>query len=387
MSSLLTRDQMPDWLKSTYRTLDRSEKEILAVHNSVAVIEKKTAELTRALRGEAAVLRAEEEAEKEKQRVAEEEADELILQRWPALRHRKRVYQALVECCREQLSHGSKISHAARNAASGESRTPSASSAAAAAAAAANASAQASPLTDISLTYGEVGSFVSFSELLREVVTLSPLNLIPRDGSATFSDIGCGNGKGLAYAALLPLKGVGEGHIVDDFPRKLGVGEEGASASRRKTSTSSWSIKPFFSLVHGVEILPELAEAASRVGTEIRALAQEGESRSLEEETDERGEDNQGISPFEAAAVRVEVGSLEDNAATSRVDDERRRNDLRHERGGGGAGVHKTTGWAAANVVWACSLCFSDELLERVISLAAQVRKGPSPFRGTRLAA
>ena len=65
MSSLLTRDQMPDWLKSTYRTLDRSEKEILAAHNSVAAIEKKSAELTRALRGEAAVLRAEEEAEKE----------------------------------------------------------------------------------------------------------------------------------------------------------------------------------------------------------------------------------------------------------------------------------------------------------------------------------
>ena len=30
-------------------------------------------------------------------------------------------------------------------------------------------------------------------------------------------------------------------------------------------------------------------------------------------------------------------------------------------------------GWADADVVWACSLCFSDELLASVVTLAAQV--------------
>jgi len=85
-----------------------------------------------------------------------------------------------------------------------------------------------------SLNYGELSNFCAFMGLLWNVLQVG--SGIPRDGSATFADLGCGTGRVLLAAALLPC---------DRSPHPL---------------------CPFFANCFGVELLPGLAKAATAAG-------------------------------------------------------------------------------------------------------------------------
>ena len=146
-----------------------------------------------------------------------------------------------------------------------------------------------------------------------------PTACIPSNGSATFADIGCGSGRALAAAALLPLILSTDDGDVDDND---GVhDDDNAEAS-------------FFTQCFGVEILAPLADAAVAAGEKLVALGEV-----IDDDTN-----NMDNVARRAGRMLVECGKLEDSVES----------------------------WAGCDVVYAASTCFSKALLGAVIENAAQ---------------
>jgi SAM-dependent methyltransferase len=166
----------------------------------------------------------------------------------------------------------------------------------------------------------QVESVVLFWVLLRDVLLrMMPSARIPYDGTATFADIGCGSGRALVAAALLPFilsadDGNDDGNDDED-------NAESAEAS-------------FFAQCYGVEILAPLAEAAVTAGEKLAAMGEViDDGMNYVDNVARRG-----------GKLLVECGKLEESIES----------------------------WAGCDVVYAASTCFSKALLGAVIENAAQ---------------
>ena len=115
---------------------------------------------------------------------------------------------------------------------------------------------------------------------------------VPIDGSATFADLGCANGRALATTALLPLE-----------------------LNRGNNSNAVF----FGGGCFGVELLPSLAEAAVAAGEQLKELYPES-------------------GPWMAICGRIEETASD---------------------------------WGKCDVVYACSTCYSNDLLHEIICAAA----------------
>ena len=230
---------------------------------------------------------------------------------WDALAPRAHCWFALLSAC-PQLGQGTPISHRDRphgRAALADRAT----GAAGVAADAADAGAVDTDAgADTSLTYGEVRSFGGFANLLRDVLESVPVARA-RAGRATFADLGCGTGRALVAAALLP-----------------------------RALSGACGDDAFFSQCVGLELLPGLCEAAKSAGRALRELA-EGAGAAA----GDAGERAATVSAVARCAGAIEVIECDvlDAAAVAR--------------------------WAKADVVYAASTCFSPSLLRGIVERAA----------------
>jgi len=189
-----------------------------------------------------------------------------------------------------------------------------------------------------SLTYGEVESYIEFSKLLRDVVLRNPKSNLPRDGTATFADLGCGNGRALAAAALLPLfldenRYGATNNSEDSTGPKSSYGQDCKDPNADSRAVEDREEGTFFARCYGVEVLPALAEAATAAGAALERLGHEAPKTSVRR------------AAASAAKIEAQCGSIE---ATAEL------------------------GWGPCDFVYAASTCFTDELIEGIVLLAAK---------------